>query len=271
MKLRNRGRGKATLALLFMCIAALLLAGFRSGAGGEAVTASAAADVIISEGAGLEQGLELLVTAGRKSTEPGSSLRLVLKWQGEYSGNAAESAKAAAGLAERLGLGTPEHSEEDGHTTFRAAASFNPSGKTSLFWSGIDQSRSYVIVTLETADLLKATAFQAAAQEAGVQMQAAGIEPEWNVSLQGVASTQGTPREALVHTEQAIAAAISGLQAVEDYEDETTYSRSYSVPGLARYVSSGKHAVAMQTAVHKNGNNNSNRVTIGLPLITIEY
>lgn len=82
MKLRNRGRGKATLALLFMCIAALLLAGFRSGAGGEAVTASAAADVIISEGAGLEQGLELLVTAGRKSTEPGSPLRLVLKWQG---------------------------------------------------------------------------------------------------------------------------------------------------------------------------------------------
>ncbi|MNP78674.1 hypothetical protein D3C76_1763460 [compost metagenome] len=57
----------------------------------------------------------------------------------------------------------------------------------------------------------------------------------------------------------------------ESYEDNTTYSRSYSVPGLERTVRSGRHALALQLAVHTNGNNNANRVTIGLPLITIEY
>ncbi|MNC45556.1 hypothetical protein D3C75_945270 [compost metagenome] len=140
-----------------------------------------------------------------------------------------------------------------------------------MFWSQLEQGGSYVIVTLETSDLLKATAFGADAEQAGELLLAAGISPEWNASLQGEASLQGLPQEALSQIEGTIAGQFTGLKAEEDYADDTTGSRSYSVPGLARTVSSGDHLIALQAAVHKNGNDGRNRVTIGMPLITIEY
>lgn len=271
MGLRSKGRGKAILLVLCIGMAALLLAGFRSGADQEAVKAAAGVHQLQSESDGVEPGLELLAAAGRKVAAADSPLRLVLKWQGTYSGNTAESAEAAERLAEHLGLGPLDRSEEDGHETYRASASLSITGKTSMFWSVLDQESSYVIVTLETADLLKEASFSGAAVEAGTTMNTIGIQPEWNASLQGTAGSQEAPREALAYAERSVAAEIPGLRAVEDYMDETTYSRSYSVPGLARYVQSGSHTVAMQTAVHKDGNTGKNRVTIGMPLITIEY
>lgn len=271
MGLQSRRRGKALLLVLCIGMAALLLAGFRSGTDQDAVKASVAANKVHSGNDGVEQGLDLLAAAGRKITEADSALRLVLKYQGAYSGNSAESAEAAAALAEHLGLGRLERSEEDGHVTYRASAPLSTTGKASMLWSALDHESSYVIVTLETADLLKEASFRAAVKEAAKRMEDAGIGPEWNASLQGIAAGQDSPRETLLYAEQSIAAEISGLQAVEDYTDETTYSRSYSAPGLARYVQSGDHAVAMQTAVHRDGNTGKNRVTVGLPLITIEY
>ncbi|WP_249900698.1 YwmB family TATA-box binding protein [Paenibacillus sp. PK3_47] len=270
MKLESRGwgleKGKLTLLMLSLGAAVLLLAGFRSGA--ERLSADVPASSVL---AGLPDSLALLSSAGQEVTATGSSLRVVLKWQGQYSGGSGDSAENAGMLADQLGLGKVEASEEDGHITYRAAASQGDYSKLSMFWSELDPGSSYVIVTAETRDLLKAEGFQTVAEEAGIRMSEAGITPEWNVSLQGTASVQGSPSEALAAVEGAIAAKLSGIQAVEDYEDVATVSRSYEVPGLKRFVNSGDHLVGLQTAVHKNGNDNSNRVTIGLPLITIEY
>lgn len=273
MGLGNRGQGKGqmTLLILGMCMLVLLLAGFRSGAGQETVNTSAAAAHSSSDPAALPQSLDLLAAVGQEVTAADSPLRLVLKWQGEYSGNAADALRDADLLAEQLGLGKAESSEEDGHVTYRASGSRDSYSKISMFWSELGPDSSYVIVTVESPDLLKATAFQTAAQEAGMLMQAAGITPEWNAAIQGVDLLQGSPREALVHVQGTIDGRLSGLQALEDYEDEMTYSRSYSAPDLERFVNSGAHKIALQAAVHKNGNDNTNRVTIGLPLITIEY
>ncbi|WP_310830187.1 YwmB family TATA-box binding protein [Paenibacillus pedocola] len=267
---QGKGKGKVILLVLCMCMLVLLLAGFRRGADQGSAAASAAAPVS-SGPAALPQSLELLASVGQEVTAAGSPLRLVLKWQGAYSGNAVDAVREADLLAAQLGLGKAESSEEDGHATYRASGAPDLNSKISMFWSELGPDSSYVIVTIETRDLLKATNIQAVAQEAGTLMQAAGIAPEWNASLQGVTSLQNSPREALAGTEGTIAGRLSGLKAVEDYEDDTTCSRSYSVPGLSRFVNSGDHKVALQAAVHKNGNDNSNRVTIGLPLITIEY
>jgi hypothetical protein len=249
----------------------LLLAGFRSGADQEPVISSGDAATESSDPAAMAQSLKLLTSVGQEVTAAGSPLRLVLKWQGAYSGDAADSVREADLLAEHLGLGKAAASEEDGHVTYRASGFRDSYSKLSMFWSEIGENSSYVIVTVETQDLMKAATFQTAAQEAGTMMQNIGISPEWNASLQGVTSLQDSPREALVQLQGTIAGRLSGLKAVEGYEDETTYSRSYSVPGLERFVYSGDHKLALQAAVHKNGNDNSNRVTIGLPLITIEY
>lgn len=268
---RRQGKGKMTLLIFGMCALVLLLAGFRSGADQEPMESSAAAGAVSSDPAALPESLELLASIGREVTATGSPLRLVLKWQGAYSGDAADSVRDANLLAEHLGLAKAEASEEDGHATYRASGFRDSYSKISMFWSELGPDSSYVIVTVETRDLVKAAAFQTVAEEAGTLMQAAGITPEWNASLQGVASLQDSPQEALIHIEGTIAGRLSGLKSVEQYEDETTYSRSYSVPGLERFVNSGNHRIALQAAIHKNGNDNSNRVTIGLPLITIEY
>lgn len=265
---RSWGQKKGKMVLLLLCLsmAVVLLAGFRSGA-----DQPAAAGTVSSGAAGLPESLALLAEVGQEVTVTGSPLRLVLKWQGEYSGDSTKSAAAAGLLAGQLGLGQVKTSEEDGHVTYKAAGLQAAGSKLSMFWSELGQGSSYVIVTAETRDLLKAEGFQAIAEEAGERMLAAGITPEWNASLQGVASAQGASLEALIQAEDAIAGRLFGLEAVESYEDETTHSRSYTVPGLKRYVNSGDHTVALQAAVHTNGNDNSNRVTIGLPLITIEY
>lgn len=292
--MKNRGTSKGTLLLIGLCTAAILLAGFRSvGAAGTqdslmgvAPTAAssagqaalhASAQVPSQEfpseeaynPAGPATSLALLTSLGREAVLPGSPLRLVFKWQGEYSG-AVPTVDILQSLAAKLGLGAVSRADENGHMTSRAAATL-AGAHVSLFWSELGEGRSYVILTLETADLLKSPELPAAAERAGRELAQAGIAAEWNASLQGTAKHQGKPQAALFSIEQAINTRLQGINAAESYEDESTYSRSYSVPGLERTVSSGSHKLALQVAVHTNGNNNTNRVTLGFPLITIEY
>ncbi|GGF61303.1 hypothetical protein GCM10010912_03150 [Paenibacillus albidus] len=268
---KGKGKGKLTLLIFCMSVAVLLLAGFRSGADQPTAGVPAATDTASLGVAELQKSLALLSSAGQEVTAAGSPLRLVLKWQGEYSGDSDSFKNASDMLAEQLGLGKIEAREEDGHATYRASGSQDAYSKISMFWSQLGSDSSYVIVTVETRDLLKADTFQAAAEEAGTLMFSAGITPEWNASLQGTAKAQSGPDTALFSIEQSIQEQLPGMNPAESYEDDTTYSRSYSVPDLERVVSSGNHLIALQLAVHKDGNNNTNRVTLGLPLITIEY
>ncbi|KHL92580.1 hypothetical protein QW71_28590 [Paenibacillus sp. IHB B 3415] len=299
----NRGQSRVILVLAGLCVAVMLLSGFRSAgtAGGNGLQEVSAVSAVTASTAGageLEDSLALLTTLGREASAPGAPLRLVLKWQGEYSGEASAEA-AVQDLSARLGLGEVSSSDEDGHLTSRSSAELSGGaqvslfwselgggrsycivtfetadgggGQVSLFWSELGGGRSYCIVTFETADLLDSPELASAAGDAGKAMLQAGIAAEWNVSLQAPAKEQSGPQAALLVTEQNLAAQLPGIHAEENYADETTSSRSYSVPGLQRTVSSGGHELALQLAVHRDGNEDRNRVTIGLPLITIEY
>lgn len=301
----NRGQGKGMLLLAGLCVVAMLLSGFRSAGAaleGSAAGAYAAVSAAVNAGAdagfsggpeaagngalsgslnqaaaagaaasgGLQDSLALLASLGSETSAAGAPLRLVLKWQGEYSGGMPAEA-AVQKLAAKLGLGEISRTDEEGHMTSRSSMELRGGMKISLFWSELGGGRSYCIVTFETADLLGSPELPAAADNAGQVLHQAGIAAEWNASLQAAAKEQSGPQAALQTTEQTIAALLPGMQAEENYADETTSSRSYSVPGLQRTVSSGNHSLALQLAVHRNGNDNRNRVTIGLPLITIEY
>ncbi|MFC3747944.1 YwmB family TATA-box binding protein [Paenibacillus sp. GCM10012306] len=282
MKNGNKGAGKATLLVLCLSLAVILVAGFINEAEAESIkevatahTVATGADVTNSDGvSGLQDSLSLLESVGQRATQPGTPLRLVLKWQGEYSGRDAVSPAgpvSAAELAKGLGLGTPTAVQEHGHLTYRATSSLTENALISLFWSELGEGHSYVIATLETADLTKAGDWQSQALQMGKLMLDNGIDAEWNASLQGTAKEQGQPKEALLVTEKNLAAQVPGLAEAESYEDDATYSRSYTVPGLERFVVSGNHKLAMQAAVHRDDINNENRITIGFPLITIEY
>ncbi|AIQ43616.1 YwmB family TATA-box binding protein [Paenibacillus sp. FSL R7-0297] len=290
----NRGQGKGMLLLAGLCVVAMLLSGFRSAGtalGGSAAGASATVSATVNAGgdagfsgsslnqvagAGsaasgeLQDSLALLASLGSKASAAGAPLRLVLKWQGEYSSGLPAEA-AVQKLAAKLGLGEISRTDEDGHMTSRAYRELSGGTKISLFWSELGGGRSYCIVTFETADLLGSPELPAAAGDAGKAMIQAGIAAAWNISLQAPAKEQSGPQAALLATEQNLAAQLPGIHAEENYADATTSSRSYSVPGLQRTVSSGGHELALQLAVHRDGNEDRNRMTLGLPLITIEY
>ncbi|WNS43068.1 YwmB family TATA-box binding protein [Paenibacillus sp. MMS20-IR301] len=276
----NGRRSKGTLLIAAVCVAAALLSGFRSaGAAGGGSGAAAAGQTPVAGAEGtraaassgaMRDSFALLSELGSAAAAPGAPQRLVLKWQGEYSGEP-DAEAAVQRLAARLGLGEVSRTDEDGHMTSRASAALGRATQVSLFWSELGGGRSYSIVTFETADLAGSPELPAAAAAAGAAMREAGIAAEWNASLQAPARESGGPQAALLATEQVLSAQLPGLQAEENYEDDTTSSRSYSVPGLARTVSSDEHSLALQLAVHRNGNDDTNRVTIGLPLITIEY
>ncbi|MEK4849983.1 hypothetical protein NST04_09030 [Paenibacillus sp. FSL H7-0756] len=264
----NKGRSKGILVLVLSGICTLLLlSGFRSAepAGGSGVLKSA------STTAGeLQKSLALLTSLGGQASAPGAPLRLVLKWQGEYSGEEAAET-AVQSLSTRLGLGEISSADDEGHRAWRSATQLSGGTQLSLFWSELGGGRSYCIVTLETADLLGSPELGDAAADAGEAMLQEGIAAEWNASLQAPAKEQGGTQTALLATEQLLAAELPGIQAEESYADVSTSSHSYSVPGLQRTVSSGSHSLALQLAVHKNINADENRLTLGMPLITIEY
>lgn len=274
--MRKQRQSKGILILAGICALAIVLSGFRSialaGAGGDSVQKAAAANTVRNEAAtaGLQNSLALLVELGREASAPGAPLKLVFKWQGEYSGGA-QADTVVQSLVNRLGLGEISRTEEDGHLTLRSAAELGGDGRLSLFWSELGGGRSYCIVTLAAADFAGSPELPAAAADAGQALQEAGIAAEWNASLQAPAKAQNEPQSALLAAEQVFAAQLPGIHAEEKYTDETTASRSYSVPGMERTVNSGSHSLALQLAVHRDVNEDKNRITIGMPLITVEY
>ncbi|KAA9008665.1 hypothetical protein F4V43_00615 [Paenibacillus spiritus] len=273
---REAGRGKnrakqdrrsgAVSGAVWLMLAVLVAAAFWGiGPGSRAGAESGGAE---REAAGLPAALERLAALGRSAAAEGAPLRLVVKWQGEYDGPAGD--RAAASLAAALNLRLVSQGEEDGHRTLRCGSA-EDGVRVSLFWSELAGGSHYAIVTLETRDLAAAPGLPAAAAEAGAAMAAAGVRAEWNAAIQGESRKQGTPEEAAAGAEGVLAKLLPGSEALEQYEDAATVSRSYRVPGLERTVPGSKGELAAQIAVHRSSGDGRERVTIGLPLITVEY
>ncbi|MNB83683.1 hypothetical protein D3C81_467710 [compost metagenome] len=265
--------GKMIVLLACCCVIAAALAGFGGSLRNEA-EASGAERGAEAQRAGSGEPAETLTRlaaiAGRV-TEPGSKVRVVLKWQGETETAPAEGASASAELAEDLGLSLPVPADMEGHAAYRAAGE-SGGVQIKLMETALDDGSSYVIVTLETADLAATeAAFRAGANAAGAALARAGITADWNMSMQGTAPGQGDPQSALASAQRGLAAVLPGLKAEESYTDAATASLSYSAPGLDRSIRSGNHLLGVQAAVHYDGIRDINRVTIGFPLITIEY
>ncbi|MBY3624300.1 hypothetical protein HGO21_32875 [Acinetobacter sp. CUI P1] len=265
----NNGTKKGTLfILLFLCCTVALLVNLQS-----AKAKSIDLDEVVSQApvtSELNGSLMSLINLGTKTTISGSPLRVVLKWQGAISAYNDPSVEVAK-LSAHLGLSVPSGSNEDGHMTYRSTAVKPDRSHLSLFWSELGEGNSYVIVTLDTADLKDKVSFQEAAEEVSTILEQSNIKAEWNVSLQGIAKQQGGPEGVLSQTEGLLKEQFKAVDEKESYTDVATVSRTYSIPDLKRSVVSGNHSVSAQIAVHQEDQNGTNRLTIGFPLITIEY
>lgn len=300
MDMERNGGGTKGITVLAVLACMLLLAGWGAAAGysgdnetrrgQRSVAASGAAPAADGAGtgagavdSGLAEALAGLQAAGSGLAAPGAPLRLVVKWQGEAdaavsgpAGEAAAELAAALGLEERLPAGTAKAHRYAGGPAADGGAE---APRVTLLWSETGGGHSYAVVSFEAAAWNGAPGVAAAAERAGALMRGLGVAAEWNVSVQAaVAGTEeaapdaGAALEAAADAAEAKLAGVFGaVQAAEAYADAGSVSRTYAGAGLTRTVDSAGTAVGLQLALHREAGAEADRVTIGMPLITIEY
>ncbi|WP_274361898.1 YwmB family TATA-box binding protein [Paenibacillus thermotolerans] len=116
-----------------------------------------------------------------------------------------------------------------------------------------------------------AAASQAAPEwikEAMIEMQNNRLDGTWNINIQGnlVAEAQQTPDFVWEQIERSAKATM-----IESYEDAGSRSVTYQTPMLKASVRSGEHAVQLQAAAHRSTESQEWRITLGTPVILIEY
>jgi len=213
--------------------------------------------------------LALLAALGLEHME--SSALLTVKIQGELiSSLTNDKAKTAAQqLAHTIGLSEITSSQLQGNEVFQAEGKLS-GVSAQLNWAISKEGHSYVRVML-AGEAARNTGEMASLKERiQKQMEKAGIANTWNASIQGYASTSADVQATMTEVEESATQMLS-FRMVEKYEDVKTLSRSYEAPSLGNFVKSGNTSIHMQMAVHEDSVKKSSRITIGFPVITIEY
>ncbi len=243
------------------------------------------ADKQASEVAGLEQ---LLHTAGVVINEADE---WVIKWQ---AGGKGDAHAHAAKLAVELELAAPVKVRQTGHDVYRSEGTVGSAKKeieVLLNVADTDHDGYYIIVQLSGGadmDRQSLLAWQGQVEEA---MTGLGLKASWNMSVQGKLSkmTGGNDKEITTDSSSAAQAGVeikagerlAAMEAklsleldvieVERYEDTATTSISYEASDLPLEIQSGSHLLNMQLAVHQVSGQDDARITVGFPIITIEY
>ncbi|WMT40280.1 hypothetical protein RE628_24045 [Paenibacillus sp. D2_2] len=226
-----------------------------------------------------------VLALAERSTD--GALRATVKWQGTWN-SLLEPSEAAYALASRLGLSTPIENEVQGHRVYNALGS-NGGVYSKLSVMPEEGGTSYYVILLMDGDArVNADLFSELQTTYGHSLQDEGVDVNWNAALQGsVVSGLSKELEMVAQSPEYSSASIQkllnkieeqtgpelGLHSAEEYVDEEsqTISRSYEVGGLPISVQSGDHEIALQMAVHYNEETGGREISIGSPLLTVEY
>ncbi|PQP81027.1 hypothetical protein C0Q44_25250 [Paenibacillus sp. PCH8] len=198
--------------------------------------------------------------------------RLVIKWQGEGKGNAEAQAVL---LANHLGLEEPVRARQTGHEVYRSEVIVDAlAADTGILVNVVDTGENgyYVIVQLTGTAHTDRKTLMTLHEQVDQLLVDSGMKATWNMSVQGTASTtyERDASQQLEYIEEQLSEKV-GIVAVERYTDAGTVSTSYKAADLPLSIKSGSHMLNMQLAVHQVGEHGNNRITVGFPVITIEY
>lgn len=211
--------------------------------------------------------LKLLYKLGQK--EISSPTRVTVKLQGEralFSGQ--ELDESARWLAREMGLTTVRIEEDQEGKAYRARATVK-GVSIRLDWVQAGD-RSYAKIQLEASGEDGLSHMLELQDRGWYSMLNAGVTPAWNAAIQGNVSNGGSAVKTADFLEQSLDETLP-LKVADSYEDTTTVSRSYHVPSLSFDARSGSAPIHMQVAVHEDSVKKNNRITIGFPVITVEY
>lgn len=91
--------------------------------------------------------------------------------------------------------------------------------------------------------------------------------PEWRINLQAELDSHRSPADLWDALESVDASVIDDSR----YHDDGSASRVFHAPGLHQSVMMRDFDVHLQAAVHRSSEDHTYRITLGTPLITIEY
>ncbi|MEC0257535.1 YwmB family TATA-box binding protein [Paenibacillus lautus] len=278
-------RLQIVVMMLLLCGAAGMMAGFAGtteSKRNESVPHVIEGSTLVSSGTGekgvdgtagagvtADSDLTLLAALGQEHME--ASAMLTVKIQGEMINSIPkDQAKTAAEqLARTMGLSGITTSPLQGNEVFQAEGVLS-GVSVHLDWALTKAGHSYVRAMLVGEAAGQTREMIALQQQIQEMMKQAGIPNTWNASIQGYASETASVDGTMAQVEETVAQKFP-LRSVEDYADDNTRSRSYEVPSLHASVISGDTPIHMQIAVHEDSMKKSSRITIGFPVITIEY
>ncbi|HEY2492824.1 MAG TPA: YwmB family TATA-box binding protein [Paenibacillus sp.] len=215
-----------------------------------------------------ESQLRTLVKVGQESID--SSLKIVVKWQGSWTKDGQETISETVGnFVNNMGLSPMEKLVDSEHTTYRSLTQID-GVDVRLNWQQISEDKSYVIVQLEASSALQLTTLVHLQEKYKQGLKEIGILVEWNASVQGNSKEVESVGKSMEKVEAHVKSHMA-IQQLDRYTDITTLSHSYTAPSLGLNLKSGTNRMDLQTAVHQDGVRGSNRITIGFPVITIEY
>ncbi|EXX87948.1 hypothetical protein BG53_02770 [Paenibacillus darwinianus] len=185
---------------------------------------------------------------------------------GSYT-NRADFERSAGKLSEKLGLPRGTIEMHGIHPVYKVKVSGANGGNIALTLTGDDAGKTYLVITRQSLGEQSLQQAEIWKQNTSMKLKAAGIAPDWNFVVQGLLrSYDNDPASFFRLVQTATSAAV-----IEQYEDVNTFSSTYYSAAISSSVRSGEQSVNLQAASHKITETNEWRVTIGTPLITIEY
>ncbi|WP_339157712.1 YwmB family TATA-box binding protein [Paenibacillus sp. FSL W8-0186] len=221
------------------------------------------------------------------------SRQATVKWQGEWHTMLSLEA-AGERLADRLGLADRYTEKVHGNQVFYAEGSSGEAedvihGKLALTLQ--EEGSYYVILRLENGTDESLQRLPEAGESWGELLLREGVRAKWNAALQGEAAVVSAPDwpdfwqndsagageanpmpalAAFAKLESRIKEQLK-LRAVESFADERTVSKSYSTEDLPIKARSAGQEISLQIGLHWNTESERYDVSIGSPLLTVEY
>ncbi|MBU5673272.1 YwmB family TATA-box binding protein [Paenibacillus sp. MSJ-6] len=203
----------------------------------------------------------------------GDKISGTVKWQGSW-GTLLDPEEAANVLTTRLGLPAAEQGMLQNHTVYSSSGSRDEFA-LHLNVTRISSSEYYVVLRLEGEGRQAMSSLSEQQALLGQSLLDEGITAEWNAAVQGMRKQpdeleRGSLKEALDGVEKQFPKKLD-LTLVEQYEDQDTISRTYYSAYLPISVDSGGQKVGLQAALHIHSVTGEQEVSLGSPLLTIEY
>ncbi|WP_079913704.1 YwmB family TATA-box binding protein [Paenibacillus sp. 32352] len=217
-----------------------------------------------------DNSFELLMPLSEKFM--GSEQKMIVKHAGPYQSYSSEMQFVQIGqqISQRLGLPvTSDITKETDHLLYKTASQDAANGvEETLLWIGFPDGTSELVVSAQTTQPEGFTVIQSVQQRLADSLAALHIKPQWNVMIQGNASEEYSIDASPLHdwVQKRLEA-----HKVEQYEDAGSTSVTYYSPKFKEHINNGKQEMNLQVAVHRSSITHQNRITIGIPAITIEY